>query len=92
MSTRLIGVVKRYDRMRAFGFLEELRQHGTEQFFHLNDVIDRTILREGDLVTFEVQPSRKKPGLTEAVKIRLSKRDDSSASLNVEKGDQNESL
>lgn len=71
-----LGEVKMYNRLRSYGFIQELRTHGTEQFFHVSGVIDRTILQPTDIVTFEVAPNPRRPGQTMAVNIALSKRDE----------------
>ena len=51
---RYLGEVTKYHRDRSYGFIQETREHGTEQFFHINDVEGRIILRVGDLVTFDI--------------------------------------
>jgi cold shock CspA family protein len=71
----MIGEVTKYVSNRSFGFIRELGDHGTEQFFHIEDVVGRTVLREGDLVSFSIEPSKTKPGKTHAVHVRLQKRD-----------------
>jgi len=73
---KFIGEVKMYDRARSFGFIQEFREHGSEHFFHISRVINRTILKLGDCVIFEIAPNPKRPGQTMAVNIRLSKRDE----------------
>lgn len=75
MANVFFGEVKRYDSSRGCGFIAEIKEHGTEQFFHINSVVGHITLRVGDLVTFEITPSTRKPGLTEAMNVRLSKRD-----------------
>jgi cold shock CspA family protein len=73
---RYLGEVTKYHRDRSYGFIQETREHGTEQFFHINDVEGRIILRVGDLVTFEIVPSKTRPDRTCAVNVRLDKRDE----------------
>jgi cold shock CspA family protein len=71
-----VGEVKMYDHARSFGFIQEWRHHGTEAFFHISHVVDRTILQLGDVVTFEMAPNPKRPGQMMAVNVSLSKRDE----------------
>jgi hypothetical protein len=52
-----------------------LQAHGTSQFFHLDNVVGRIILEVGDIVSFAIAPSKNKPDKTQAVEIRLHKRD-----------------
>lgn len=70
-----LGEVKSYNLDRSFGFVRELGPHPTEQFFHLDNVIGRIVLSIGDLVQFEIAPSRNRPGMTQAVNVRLVKAD-----------------
>lgn len=72
----MIGEVKFYNRDRSFGFVRELGNHPTEQFFHLDNVIGRIVLNAGDLVHFEIGPSHNRPGMTQAIAVRLMKRDE----------------
>jgi len=76
---RYLGEVTKYHRDRSYGFIQETREHGTEQFFHINDVEGRIILRVGDLVTFEIVTSKTRPDRTCAVNVRLDKRDELTA-------------
>lgn len=70
------GIVVLYNPEKAFGFVREFGDHGTEQFFHVSSVDGRLALRAGDVVSFFVVPSDRKPGTTQAVGIRLRKRDE----------------
>ena len=67
----MIGKVTKWDMIRAFGFIRELGEYGTEQFFHLNSVFDRRIPKIGETATFRVGPSEKTPGRTEAFDVVL---------------------
>jgi cold shock CspA family protein len=69
------GEVVYYNLPRSFGFIREIGKHGTEQFFHIDYVVGRTVLQLGDLVTFTVELSPNKPGKTRAANVRLQKRD-----------------
>lgn len=73
---RVAGEVEFYNGSKCYGFVRELRHHGTSQFFHLSNVEGRVILYARDLVTFEIEESSRRPGQTCAVRVRLSKRDD----------------
>jgi cold shock CspA family protein len=73
------GEVKLYHRDRSWGFIQEVArgdEHPTEQFFHINDVDGRLILRVGDPVTFEIGESKSRPGKTQAIRVQLAKRDE----------------
>jgi cold shock CspA family protein len=80
----MIGTVTKYVSNRSFGFIRELGDHPTEQFFHLEDVVGRIVLKEGDLVSFLIEPSKTKPGKTHAVDVCLQKRDEISAASAAE--------
>lgn len=69
------GEVVYYNFSRSFGFIREVGEHGTEQFFHIDYVVGRTVLHLGDLVTFTVEPSPNKLGKTRAANVCLQKRD-----------------
>src|ERR1700675_1971153 len=69
-----IGRVVKYDDIRAFGFIKEIGGLGTQQFFSINGVKDRTVLWIGDLVSFRVIDSTVKPGRTEATDVVLKVR------------------
>jgi cold shock CspA family protein len=71
-----VGEVKSYNPDRSFGFVRQLGPHPTEQFFHLDNVMGRIVLSPGDLVQFEIAPSRNRPGLTMAVNVRLIQREE----------------
>jgi cold shock CspA family protein len=76
---RHLGEVKLYHRDRSWGFIQEIErndEHPTEQFFHINDVDGRLILRVGDVVTFEIGESKSRPGKTQALRVQLAKRDE----------------
>lgn len=64
------GRVKTYNNPRGFGYIQETTEHRpSEYFFHISDVEDRQVLDVGDLVTFSVGPSPKRPGATQAVNV-----------------------
>jgi cold shock CspA family protein len=75
-SMRIMGEVEFFSIEKYYGFIRELRHHGTSQFFHLSDVEGRVILSAHDLVSFEIVPSLRKPEQTCAVRIKLSKREE----------------
>lgn len=77
----IFGEVTNYNPEKAYGYVRELRENGTEQFFHLNSVCGRIVLKVGDLVTFEIAASQFKSGKTEAVNVQLKKRDGVSAGV-----------
>jgi cold shock CspA family protein len=60
------GTVLNFHR-KGFGFLEP-DQSRLQVFFHINDVVGRLTLREGDRVAFETQPHEKG---TRAINVRL---------------------
>ena len=69
------GKVSKYFEDRAFGYIREHANsspsgRATEQFFHLNNVEGRIILKVNDQVSFSVVPSSK-TGKDEAVNVRL---------------------
>jgi cold shock CspA family protein len=69
----IIGEVTRYNSEKAYGYIRELGENGTEQFFHLNSVVGRVALKVGSLVTFEIAASKFKSGKTEAVNVQLTR-------------------
>lgn len=74
---RIMGEVTFVHPSRGYGFLRSLpptNQRPTEVFFHINEVQDRIVLQEGDLVAYEVGKSPKKPGKMEALRVKLTKR------------------
>jgi cold shock CspA family protein len=72
----MTGIVTKYVPNRSFGFIRESGDHPTEQFFHIDDVVGRIVLQEGDLVSFLIEPSKTKPGKTHAVNVCLQERDE----------------
>lgn len=72
----MIGEVKSYDSKRSFGFIQEVGEHGVEKFFHISNVVNNVVLRVGDLVHFTLGLSRNRPNETQAVDVRLMKRED----------------
>lgn len=70
---RLVGEVVKYNRSGSYGFIQELREHGSEIFFHIGNVENRVVLKPGDVVTYGTAPNSLKPGQTQAVDIRLTK-------------------
>jgi cold shock CspA family protein len=72
---RYVGEVTFYNKISSYGFINELQEHGSSQFFHIDYVEGRMILQVGDIVSFAIEPSKTKPGKTHAVEIRLHKRD-----------------
>jgi cold shock CspA family protein len=70
------GTVTRYYESRGFGFILEFSDNKAErfaeQFFHVNDVTQRIALKVGDVVYFQIGPSSRKPGMTQAFDVRLS--------------------
>jgi cold shock CspA family protein len=72
---RLIGEVVKYNRSGSYGFIQELREHGSEIFFHISNVEERIILKPGDVVTYDTAPNSLKPNQIQAVDIRLTKHD-----------------
>lgn len=70
------GKVKSYNREKSFGFITELKEHGIEEFFHIDNVVGHITLCVGDLVSFDIGPSRNKPGKTQAINVQLAKMDE----------------
>jgi cold shock CspA family protein len=64
------GKVKMFNAERHFGFI---RTDGNADgiFFHGNSIIGDFEPANGDRVTFVVQPSKRKPGSSEAIEVRL---------------------
>lgn len=70
------GIVSKYNETRAFGYIREHANsspsgRATEQFFHLNNVNGRVILKVDDSVSFDVVPSAHKAAKEEAVNVSL---------------------
>jgi cold shock protein len=61
------GRVKHLVGARGFGFLTS---DGSDYFFHQSGCSDFHDLREGDLVSFEVEPSAKGPRATHVAPVR----------------------
>jgi cold shock CspA family protein len=72
---RLIGEVVKYNRTGSYGFIQELREHGSEIFFHISNVENRIVLKPGDVVTYGTALNSLKPGQTQAVDTRLAKQE-----------------
>ena len=72
---RLLGEVVKYNRTGSYGFIQELREHGSEIFFHISKVDNRIVLKPGDIVTYSTAPNSLKPNQIQAVDIRLVKQD-----------------
>ena len=47
------GTVKFYNTFKKYGFI--IADNGQEVFFHYNDVLNGTVLREGNIVSFEIE-------------------------------------
>jgi cold shock CspA family protein len=73
----MVGEVVRISD-RGFGFIQAVVGDDiqTEQYFHASSVEGRILLRKGDIVHFVVLPSTRRPGLTEAMSVRLLRRGD----------------
>jgi cold shock CspA family protein len=71
---RIVGEVVKYSRERSYGFVRELRDHGSEVFFHISNVENRIVLKPGDVVTYGTVPNTRKPNEIQAVDIRLAER------------------
>jgi len=68
----LRGTVIRINDRSGYGFLE-VDGETEEVFFHSNDVVDDIDirqLREGDAVTLDLHPSKKKPGRFDAKNVK----------------------
>ena len=65
------GEILSYNSTRGFGFI---KNDGRSTFFHVKNVADSVILGTGDIVEFEIAPSRSHPSKTEAVNVRLIQR------------------
>ena len=79
MSIRKVAEVKLVNEKRGYGWIQPLDEGRLQHFFHFSQVENRVVLQVGDLVSFELEPSDRKPGMECAVRVRFSKRDGSPA-------------
>lgn len=70
MGERITGTVKFFDTKKSFGFITRADGAG-DAFVHANNLADGIEIDQGDLVSFEVEPSRNGKG-PRAVKVALA--------------------
>jgi len=63
------GTVRFYSS-RGFGFIDMNNEAGTSYYYHLFDVVDRKILKPGDIVSFETIPNPRGPRCVHVQLIR----------------------
>ncbi|CAE8648090.1 unnamed protein product [Polarella glacialis] len=60
------GTVKSFNGMKGWGFIE---CNGTDVFAHIKDCIGDGQPKQGDVLTFDLEPSKNKPGQMQAKNI-----------------------
>lgn len=73
---RVIGEVTLSKLDRGYFFVRPLGDHQPEVFLHITNIEGRIKLEVGDLVSFEIGESERKPGKLCATNARFIKRDD----------------
>jgi len=62
------GEIKSFVRDPGYGFI--IAEDGQEVFCHLRAVVDGSVPQKGDTVTYDVEPSKSKPGTMAACNVR----------------------
>ena len=73
---RVLCVVNFWNKTKAFGFCETIEDRPSQAFVHITCVEGRRHLLKGDLITCTIVPSKNKPGKSDAIDVRLVKRDE----------------
>jgi len=62
------GQVKSFNAEKGFGFI--IGADGTDLFCHLHAVVDGSVPQTGDTITYDIEPSRSKPGQFTACNVQ----------------------
>lgn len=68
-STRAQGTVKWFNDMKGYGFIVP-KNGGNDVFVHVSGLPEGTMIKEGQLVSYELAPDRR--GRMTAVKVQVS--------------------